>query len=430
MNMAVSDELIDFSNITMSEQIPSVAERFMRYVMIDTQSDPQSPTHPSTGKQKILSAMLAKELQEMGVKDAHTDEYGYVYATIPSNTNKNVPVICFCSHVDTAPDCSGTAVRPLLHRNYQGEPIVLPDDPQQVIHPETYPYLKQHIGNDIITASGKTLLGADDKAGVAIIMDMAQHLLMNPSIKHGAIKILFTPDEEVGRGTVMLDLGKLGADFAYTLDGGECGSFEDETFSADGVTIQIEGVIAHPGYAKDKMINAIKIVSEIVAMLPKGEWSPESTEGRKGFVHPVHIQGTAESASVEFIVRDFETAKLAEYEEQLRQLAQSVLDKYPKANMQFTVQEQYRNMKEILVQHPQVSAYAIEAYQRSGIDLVNEPIRGGTDGSRLSFMGLPCPNIFTGMQSIHSKHEWVGVRDMQRAVDVLVQLVQVWEEKS
>jgi len=408
----------------------TVAERFLRYVTIDTQSDPQSITHPSTEKQKTLSRLLVKELQEIGIADVDTDEYGYVYATIPSNTNRQVPVICFCSHVDTAPDCSGTAVKPILHHHYKGDPIVLPDDPQQVITTQEYPYLKEHIGYDVITASGKTLLGADDKAGVAIIMDMANYLVQHPDVMHGDIKLLFTPDEEVGRGTSMLDLQKLGADFAYTLDGGERGTFEDETFSADGVTIQIDGVIAHPGYAKGKLVNAMKIAAEIIALLPKEEWNPETTDGREGFVHPVRFDGSAESSLLEFIIRDFDTAKLAVYEERLKQLAESVLNKYPKAQMRFSVQEQYRNMKEILDQHPQVSAYAIEAYQRCGIDVVKEPIRGGTDGSRLSFMGLPCPNIFTGMQAIHSKHEWVGVRDMQDAVKVLVELTKVWEEKS
>jgi tripeptide aminopeptidase len=414
----------------MNEYKFTVAERFMRYVTIDTQSDPQSITHPSTARQKDLSELLANELYEMGVTNAHTDEYGYVYATIPANTTKQVPVICFCSHVDTAPDCSGSSVKPILHVDYQGDPIILPDDPQQILTVESYPYLKEHIGHNIITASGKTLLGADDKAGVAIIMDTVRCLLQHPELKHGTIKILFTPDEEVGRGTTMLDLQKLGADFAYTLDGGERGTFEDETFSADGVTIRIDGVIAHPGYAKEKLVNAIKVASEIVAALPHTEWCPETTDGRQGFVHPVRLEGGAESATLEFIVRDFETAKLALYEERLKQIAAAVLKNHPKAKMHFHVEEQYRNMKEILDQHPQVSAYAVEAYQRCGMEVIKEPIRGGTDGSRLSFMGMPCPNIFTGMQAIHSKHEWVGVRDMQDAVRVLVALVKVWEEKN
>lgn len=408
----------------------TAAERFMRYVQIDTQSSATSNTHPTTEKQKDLSRMLAAELLAMGLQDAHTDEYGYVYATIPANTDKKVPVICFCSHVDTATDCSGTGVKPILHKTYNGEPIVLPDDNTQIITTEKYEYLKKHIGKDIITASGTTLLGADDKAGVSIIMDLANYLCTHPDIKHGDIKILFTPDEEVGQGTAKVDLKKLGADFGYTLDGGECGTFEDETFSADGVKIIIDGVISHPGYAKDTMVNAIKIAGEILDALPKNELSPETTDGRQGFVHPTMIGGLAERATIDFIIRDFETAKLAAHEARLKAIAEAVMQRHPKARMSFEVKEQYRNMKEVLDTFPQVSANAAEAYKRAGLEVVNEPIRGGTDGSRLSFMGLPCPNIFTGMQAIHSKHEWVGVSDMNKAVEVLVHLAMVWEERG
>lgn len=408
----------------------TVTERFMRYVQIDTQSDPHSQSFPSTGKQKTLSQLLATELKAIGIEDAMADEYGYVYATIPSNIQQEVPVICFCSHVDTAPDCSGTGVKPILHPVFDGKDIVLPDDPQQVISVEAYPYLKTHIGKPVITASGATLLGADDKSGVAIIMDMAYYLVTHPHIKHGTVKILFTPDEEVGQGTAKLDLQKLGADFAYTLDGGELGSFEDETFSADGVTITIHGVIAHPGYAKNKLVNALKIAGELLAALPKNEWAPECTEKREGFVHPVGISGVAEKATIDFIVRDFKTQQLTEYETRLKKIATAVVEQYPGASMDFVVTEQYRNMKEVLDQYPHTGDYAAEAYRRAGITMVKEPIRGGTDGSRLSFMGLPCPNIFTGMQAIHSKHEWIGVRDMEKAVEVLVNLVQVWEENN
>ena len=408
----------------------TVTEKFLRYVTIDTQSNPQSTTNPSTEKQKDLSILLAKELVAIGLADAHTDEFGYVYATIPSNTAKQVPVICFCSHVDTAPDCSGTNVKPILHKNYTGADIILPDDTTQVITTSKYPYLNKHIGKDIITASGLTLLGSDDKSGVAIIMDMANYLTTNPQVKHGTIKILFTPDEEIGMGTAKLDLQKLGAQFGYTLDGGEVATFEDETFSADAVTITINGVISHPGYAKNIMVNALKVVGEIAAALPKNEWSPETTDKREGFVHPVRIEGLAEKASIEFIIRDFETTKLAEYENRLKLIAEQVVANYSKATMEFIVKEQYRNMKEILDQHPQVAANAIAAYQRVGLTVVKEPIRGGTDGSRLSFLGLPCPNIFTGMQAIHSKHEWVGVSDMEKAVEVLVEVVKVWEERN
>jgi len=408
----------------------TAAERFMRYVQVDTQSDPHSETSPTTEKQKNLSNMLAAELKAIGLTDAHTDEFGYVYATIPCNTNKNVPVICFCSHVDTAPDCSGTNVKPILHKNYNGEDIVLPDDTTQVISTKDYPYLIEHIGNDIITASGLTLLGADDKAGVSIIMDLANYLVTHPEIKHGIIKILFTPDEEVGKGTAKVDLKKLAADYAYTLDGGEIGTYEDETFSADGATITINGVSAHPGYAKDKMINAIKIAGEILAALPKNEFSPETTSGREGYIHPVGVSGIAEKTTIEFIVRDFETQNLAKHEARLRSIAENVMKNYPKASMQFKAHEQYRNMKEVLDKNPHMIDNLIEAYKRASLTPRNEPIRGGTDGSRLSFMGLPCPNVFTGMHAIHSKHEWIGVRDMEKAVEVLAHLVQVWEERS
>jgi tripeptide aminopeptidase len=406
------------------------AERFMRYVQVDTQSDPKNLETPSTAKQKNLSAILAEELQAMGIADAHMDEYGYVYATIPSNTGKQVPVICFCSHVDTAPDCSGTGVKPILHSNYDGTDITLPDDTTQVLSPNEFEYLKEHKGSDIITASGNTLLGADDKAGVSEIMDMANYLMQHPEVKHGTIKILFTPDEEVGRGTAKLDMEKLGAQYGYTLDGGEEATLEDETFSADGAIITVHGVIAHPGYAKGYLVNALKIAGEILAALPANEFSPETTEGREGFVHPVRVEGLAEKATIEFIVRDFTREGLRANAERLQSIAEEVLKKHPKARMEFKMQEQYRNMKEVLDQHPHVVSYAEEAYQRSGLKVRKQSIRGGTDGSRLSFMGLPCPNLFTGMQGIHSKKEWIGVKDMKKAVEVLVNLVQVWEQKS
>ncbi len=408
----------------------SVADRLMRYVQIDTQSDPHSKLHPSTPKQIVLSNLLATELKDIGVVDVLTDEFGYVYGTIPATSSKKMPVICFCSHIDTAPDCSGTNVKPILHSNYNGLPIILPDDESQVLSIEKYPYLKNHIGKDIITASGNTLLGADDKAGVAIIMDFAQYLINHPEILHGTVKILFTPDEEIGEGTVKLNLEQLGANFAYTLDGGKLGSFEEETFSADGVTIQIEGIIAHPGDAKNKMVNAIKIASEIVDQLPKEKLSPESTEARQGFIHPLRIEGLAEKASIDFLIRDFDTSQLKIHESFLQSIAENVMVKYPGATYTFKVNEQYRNMKEILDQFPFTVSYAEEAYHRIGLPFIKEPIRGGTDGSRLSFMGLPCPNIFTGMQAIHSKHEWIGVEDMQLAVEALVELVKVWEERS
>lgn len=408
----------------------TVKENFIRYVQIDTQSDPQSKTFPSTEKQKTLGRLLVQELQQMGVADAHLDEYGYVYATIPANTEKQVPVICFCAHMDTAPDCTGAGVKPLVHTSYDGGDIILPDDPTQVISPADHPYLRKKIGEDIITASGTTLLGADDKAGIAVIMDMAHYFSTNPGIKHGTIKILFTPDEEIGQGVDHIDLKKLGADFAYTLDGGERGSFEAETFSADAVTITFHGISAHPGYAKDKLVNAIKVAACFLDQLPKDGWSPETTEDRYGFVHPVHIEGIAEKATLQFIIRDFWTHKLAAYENALRDEMEAALKKFPGAKADFVVKEQYRNMKEVLDNHPQVAQYAKEAIERAGIPVIEMSARGGTDGSRLSFMGLPCPNLFTGEMAFHGKHEYVSVQDMQKSVETIVHLAMIWEEKA
>lgn len=408
----------------------TVKERFLRYVQIDTQSDPATTTFPSTDKQKDLGRLLVQELQQLGIADAHLDEHGYVYATIAANTVKQVPVICFCAHMDTAPDCTGTGVKPIVHSNYDGGDIVLPDDTTQVISPEEHPYLLKKKGDDIITASGTTLLGADDKAGVAVIMDMAHYLVAHPEVKHGTIKILFTPDEEIGRGVDKVDLAKLGADFAYTLDGGELGSYEDETFSADSVTITFHGISAHPGYAKDKMVNALKVAANFLNSLPKDELAPEATEGRYGFVHPVQMEGITEKASMQFIIRDFVTRKLEAYENYLRDILDETLKRFPGAKADFVVKEQYRNMKEILDQHPQVSAYAKEAIERAGVEVIEMSARGGTDGSRLSFMGLPCPNIFTGEMAFHGKHEYVSVQDMEKSVTSIVHLAQIWEEKS
>ena len=415
----------------MFDQYPfTAAERFQRYVQIDTQSDPLSTTFPSTEKQKNLSRLLVEELKAMGIADAEMDEWGYVYATVPSNTDKEVPVICFCAHVDTAPDASGTGVKPILHKNYQGEDLVLPDDPTQVLRKADFPYLEKLKGHDIITASGTTLLGSDDKAGVAEIMDAAHFLMTHPRVKHGAIRLLFTPDEEVGRGTAKVDMQKLGAQFGYTLDGGEAGSLEDETFSADGVQLIIHGVITHPGYAKGKMVNALKIAGDVLASLPRAELSPETTDGKQGFIHPIRVDGIAEKATIDFIIRDFVTDGLKKKEDFLLSVVEMVMDNYPTATFEFNVTEQYRNMKEVLDGHPQVVQYAKEAIERSGLSLKMESIRGGTDGSRLSFMGLPCPNLFAGEQAIHSKLEFISVQDMNKAVETIVHLCTIWEEKA
>jgi len=407
----------------------TVTERFLRYVTIDTQSDPSSVSFPSTEKQKDLARLLVDELLAMGVTDAHLDEFGYVYATIPSNTDKKVPVICFCSHMDTAPDCSGKNVKPIVHKNYQGQDLILPDDNTQVIRMAEYTDLKNQVGNDVITASGTTLLGADNKAGVAEIMDACYQLINHPEIKHGDIRILFTPDEEVGHGVDHVDIAKLGAFAAYTMDGESAGNMENETFSADGARLTINGVSSHPGFAKGKMESAIKIAGQIIAALPD-ELSPEYTEGMQGFVHPVGIEGHVETASIDFIIRDFDEAKLANHVEVIRQTAHEVLKKFPGSTFDIAVSQQYRNMKGVLDQHPQIVDYAMEAINRTGLTAKLCSIRGGTDGSRLSFMGLPCPNIFAGEHAFHSRHEWVSVQDMQKAVETILHLCMIWEERS
>jgi tripeptide aminopeptidase len=409
----------------------TVTERFLRYVQIDTQADPTSDTTPSSEKQKDLSRLLVQELLEMGISDAEMDEFGYVYATIPANTDKaNVPTLCFCSHVDTAPDASGTGVKPIVHRNYQGQDITLPDDTSQVIRLSEHPYLKTQIGNDVITASGLTLLGSDDKSGVAEIMDAAYQLLKDPSVKHGKIRILFTPDEEIGRGVDKVDMKRLAADFGYTMDGGPVGDVEDETFSADGATVSIQGVSAHPGYAKGKMENAIKIASAIVSALPKTTLTPETTEKKQGFLHPVKIEGGLENAKITFILRDFDNKLLAKKADILRGIVEKVMTRFPHSKADVNVFEQYRNMKNVLDKNPQVIENAKEAIRRAGLKPNLGSIRGGTDGSRLSFMGLPCPNLFAGEQAIHSRQEHVSTQDMEAAVRTIVHLCAVWEEKA
>ena len=408
----------------------TVLERLLRYVVIDTQSDPASPTCPSTEKQKDLGRLLVRELKEMGLPDAHLDGHGYVYATIPATTSKKVPVICFCSHMDTSPDCSGKNVKPQVVKNYQGGDIVLPADKSQVIRVSEHPVLADQIGNDIVTTDGTTLLGADNKAGVAEIMDAAKFLIENPQIKHGAIKILFTPDEEIGRGVDKVDLKKLGADFGYTIDGETAGHLEDETFSADGATIVIEGVSTHPGFAKGRMEHAIKIASRIIDALPKDTCSPETTEEREGFLHPTGISGTLESATIHLIVRDFTDQGLRQKAALLEDTIKAVMKDYPRSTYKLTIKEQYRNMKAVVDEHPEIVENAMEAIRRAGLKPIRSSIRGGTDGSRLSFMGLPCPNIFAGEHAFHSRLEWVSVQDMQAAVRTIVHLAMIFEERA
>jgi tripeptide aminopeptidase len=408
----------------------TVTERFLRYVVIDTQSDPSSPTCPSTEKQKDLGRLLVRELQEMGLSDAHLDQHGYVYATIPANTGKAMPVICFCSHMDTSPDCTGKDVNPQIVKNYPGGDIVLPADPAQVIRTADNPALKDQIGNDIITTDGTTLLGADNKAGLAEIMDAAHFLVNNPRIRHGTIKLLFTPDEEIGRGVDKADLNKLGADFAYTIDGETAGNIEDETFSADGVIVTVQGVSTHPGFAKGRMEHAIKIAARIVERLPQDTCSPETTEGSEGFLHPIAINGALEQTTLGFIVRDFTDEGLKEKEELLEAIVKDVIKDFPHSSYRMEIRPQYRNMKEVIDRHPEVVDHAMEAIRRAGLAPKRRSIRGGTDGSRLSFMGLPCPNIFAGEHAFHSRTEWVSVQDMEAAVRTIVHLAMVWEERA
>ena len=417
--------MLNYQNIT-----KTLEERFKKYVQIDTQSDPGSASVPSTEKQKNLGRVLVEQLLAMGIKDAHLDDYGYVYATIPSTTDKTVPVICFCSHMDTSPDCSGLNVQPIIHRNYQGQDLVLPDDHTVVLKQSEHKDLQNQIGNDIITASGTTLLGADNKAGLAEIMEAAAFLMAHPEIKHGTIKILFTPDEEIGRGVDKADLQKLGADFAYTVDGETLGSIEDETFSADGAVLTINGVSSHPGFAKGKMESAIKILSAVIDALPKDKLTPEATGDKEGFIHPVTIQGNVEQAMAHFILRDFDDDLLAHHGQTLKAVVEEVMKAYPHATFILKITEQYRNMKKVLDQYPQVINVGIKAIERAGVTPKRQSIRGGTDGSRLSLMGLPCPNIFAGEHAFHGKQEWVSVQDMEKAVQTIVNIAVIWEEQA
>ncbi|MEO0733732.1 MAG: peptidase T [Bacteroidota bacterium] len=398
-------------------------DRFLRYVKIDTQSDPHSPSQPSTEKQKNLGRVLVNELQELGITDAELDEHGYVYATVPATRgHENTPVICFCSHMDTSPDASGTNVKPIVHENYRGQDLVLPDDPSVVIRAADHPGLSKNIGGTIITASGKTLLGADNKSGVAAIMTAVETLVSAPSIPHGRVRILFTPDEEIGRGVNAVDMDKLAADFGYTIDGEEFGSLQDETFSADAARIDITGVSAHPGLAKGHLENGIKIAADIIAALPREGFSPETTEGKEGFVHPLEMTAKAESARIDFLLRDFVTARLDDHRRVLEDVIAQVAPRYPNSQIELTVTEQYRNMKEVLDGQPHVIALAQEAMRKVGIDPKLDSIRGGTDGSRLSFMGLPCPNIFAGEHAFHSRYEWASLEEMEQAAAVVVEI--------
>lgn len=408
----------------------TVTDRFLRYVTIDTQSDPDSATTPSTEKQKDLGRLLVAELLEIGLSDAELDAHGYVYATLPANSDKSVPVICFCSHMDTSPECPGAGVKPQIVRDYRGGDIALPGDPSQVIRAAEHPALRSQIGNDIVTADGTTLLGADNKAGLAEIVDAVRFLKQNPLVRHGTIKILFTPDEEIGRGVDKVDLKRLGADFAYTIDGEAAGNVEDETFSADGAVLTIQGVSAHPGFAKGRMENAVKIAARIVELLPKDTCSPETTEGREGFLHPLSVDAELDRATLKFIIRDFTESGLKDKAALLETIVKDALRDFPKSSYRLEITPQYRNMKQVLDRHPRLIENAMEAVRRAGLTPVKASIRGGTDGSRLSAMGLPCPNIFAGEHAFHSRLEWVSVQDMQAAVRTIVHLAMIWEEHA
>ncbi len=415
----------------MAEVKDRVLERFVRYVKIDTQSDEASTSYPSTAKQLDLLRALVDELGEIGLADVAIDEWGYVTATIPPTPGKErVPVIGFLAHVDTSPEMAGAGVKPLVHRAYDGGDLVLPDDPSAVIRFADNPALAEQIGNDIVTASGTTLLGADNKAGVAEIVTAAEHLVGHPELAHGPIRVGFTPDEEVGRGTQHFDVERFGARFAYTMDGETLGEIQQESFSADTLVVTFQGFNTHPGYAKGRLVNAIKAASDFVSRLPRETLSPETTEGREGYVHPYVVDASVDRTTVRLLIRDFRTEALKEKEALLEKLARETVADWPGAAVETKVEESYRNMREVLDRHPQVVEHAREAIRRAGLEVREHPIRGGTDGSRLSFMGLPTPNLFAGEHNFHSRLEWVSIQDMAKAVEVIVHLCQVWAERQ
>jgi tripeptide aminopeptidase len=409
----------------------SVLDRFLRYVVIDTQSDENSTSYPSTSKQFDLLRLVVKELETIGLTDVSIDEHGYVFGTIPATSPKaDIPVIGFIAHVDTSPEMSGKNVRPIVHRNYQGQDLVLPDDPSTVLRLKEIPALAEQMGHDIVTASGTTLLGADNKAGVAEIMAAAEYLVAHPEILHGPIRVGFTPDEEVGAGTKYFDVARFGAKYAYTMDGGRRGELETESFSADAMTFAFHGHNTHPGYAKDRMVNAIRVAADFISRLPKDRLSPETTEDYEGYVHPYVLKASVEATTVKLLIRDFEAAGLHAKESMLETLAAATVRDWPGASVEAKIEESYRNMKEVFESHPQVVEHARAAIRRSGLEVRERPIRGGTDGCRLSFMGLPTPNIFAGEQNFHSRFEWVSVQDMEKAVEVIINLARVWEEST
>jgi len=409
----------------------SALSRFLRYVTFDTRSDEQSATVPSTPGQLVLSRELVAELRALGLKDAAMDEHGYVMATIPATVGReDTPAIGFIAHVDTSPEMPGDGVKPIVHRRYDGRDLILPDDPGAVLRAADNPALASQIGHDIVTASGLTLLGADDKAGVAEIVAAAEHLMTHPEIPHGRVRIAFTPDEEIGRGANHFDVTRFGAVCAYTLDGGGRGELEFESFSADAITVTFKGFNTHPGYAKGRMVNAIRVAADFVARLPRDQMSPETTEGYEGYLHPYQIQASVDRTSVKVLVRDFVTTRLKDKEALVEGIAREVAGMHPGAVVELVVDESYRNMREVLEQHPLIIENARKAIRLAGMEPVERPIRGGTDGSRLSFMGLPTPNLFAGEHNFHSRLEWVSAQDMDKAVEVIVKLCEIWGNQN
>jgi tripeptide aminopeptidase len=409
----------------------SPLNRFLRYVTIDTRSSEPSSSSPSTPGQLDLQRVLVAELKAIGLTDAALDDHGYVMATVPATSAKaGVPVIGFIAHVDTSPEMSGTNVKPIVHRAYDGRDLLFPDDSSLALRLADYPELSDQMGHDIVTASGTTLLGADDKAGVAEIVAAAEHLMTHPEILHGPIRIAFTPDEEIGRGADRFDVERFGAACAYTLDGGSRGELEIESFSADAITVTFHGFNTHPGYAKGRMINAVRIAGEFIAALPTDRLSPETTEGYDGYLHPYVVDAAVDRTSVKLLVRDFRTEGLKEKERLVEEIARAVVDRHPGARLEIAVVESYRNMREVLDRHPEVVERAKEAIRLAGLEVRMKPIRGGTDGSRLSFMGLPTPNLFAGEHNFHSRLEWVSAQDMDKAVEVIVNLCRLWHDRG
>ena len=405
----------------------SVLDRFLRYVTFDTRSDERSRAVPSTEGQLVLLRLLVDELRAMGVAHAEIDEHGYVMATVPSTVSRTeAPVIGFIAHVDTSPEMPGRDVRPLVHPRYDGSDIVLPGDPAAVLRASDDPALAARIGDDVITASGLTLLGADDKAGVAAIMAAAEYLMAHPEIPHGPIRIGFTPDEEIGRGADHFDVARFGAACAYTLDGGAAGELEYESFSADAITVTFKGFNTHPGYARGRMVNAIKLAAAFIGRLPAAGLSPETTDGYDGYLHPYQVDASVDATSVKVLVRDFVTAGLKDKEALVEAIAREVVAGEPRARVEFAIEESYRNMREVLDAHPAVIARARDAIRAAGLTPIERPIRGGTDGSRLSFMGLPTPNLFAGEHNFHSRLEWTSRGELEKAVEVVVHLARVW----